>query len=325
MLCTNLWEDVVTFCVCLLEEVWIRLTEEFGPLRTCLLEEIDPLCADFLLDGADRHCSCLPEDVDPFCDDLLKGAGPLCNCLLWSVDLLCTCLLEGVDTICSCLLAGVDTFCLLERDWVCFLEDAEKFCDWVTGVVDPLGLEGGGKDVVANAGFEALALCLGGCAGAEEALLVTTADGFDELVEEGTGPVAWWGLGCSVREDATTELLSPTPSCLNGRTTEDGVFFSNTSCITSLSEDEGEDVGKVLLLVGGSRDVLVMVKCREGPCLLLDGLLRALVVVSSFWPSVLPSSSLLFLLLVPETVDACWLGVPASEIRSSSTAACLQQ
>lgn len=60
----------------------------------------------------------------------------------------------------------------------------------MTGVVDPLGLEGGGKDV-SYAGFEALALCLGGCAGTEEALLVTTADGFDELVEEGTGPVAW--------------------------------------------------------------------------------------------------------------------------------------
>jgi hypothetical protein len=58
-------------------------------------------------------------------------------------------------------------------------------------VVDPLGLEGCGKGVVANAGLEALALRLGGCARDEEALLATAAEGFDELLEEGTGSVAW--------------------------------------------------------------------------------------------------------------------------------------
>lgn len=84
------------------------------------------------------------------------------------------------------------------------------------------------------------------------------------------------------------------------------MFVSNTSCVTSLSEDEGDDDGKVLLLVGGGRDVLVMVMCTEGPWLLLDGLLRAVVIVSSSsWSWVFSSSSPLFLVLIPETADAC--------------------
>lgn len=44
---------------------------------------------------------------------------------------------------------------------------------------------------MAYAGLEALALYLGCCAGAEEALLVIAANDSDELAEEGTGPVAW--------------------------------------------------------------------------------------------------------------------------------------
>lgn len=83
------------------------------------------------------------------------------------------------------------------------------------------------------------------------------------------------------------------------------MFFRSTSCVTTLSEDEGEDDGKVLLLVAGGRDVFVMVMCKEGPWLLLDGLPRDVVIVLSPWSRLFPSSSLLFLLLVPETVDAC--------------------
>lgn len=59
------------------------------------------------------------------------------------------------------------------------------------GVLDPLGLAECRWGVVVNAGLEALVLCLGGCAGDKEALLATSAEGFDRLVEEGTGPVAW--------------------------------------------------------------------------------------------------------------------------------------
>jgi hypothetical protein len=43
---------------------------------------------------------------------------------------------------------------------------------------------------VGFAGFEALVLCFGGCVWGEEALLAKTAEGFVELMEEGTGPVA---------------------------------------------------------------------------------------------------------------------------------------
>ena len=59
------------------------------------------------------------------------------------------------------------------------------------GLFNPLGLAECGWGVVANPGLEALALCLGGCAGDEEALLATPVEGFDKLMEEGTGPVAW--------------------------------------------------------------------------------------------------------------------------------------
>jgi len=58
-------------------------------------------------------------------------------------------------------------------------------------VFDPLGLVECGLGVVADAGLEALVLCLAGCARGEEALLATLVEGFDKLVEEGTGPVTW--------------------------------------------------------------------------------------------------------------------------------------
>lgn len=57
-------------------------------------------------------------------------------------------------------------------------------------MVDPIGLGGDGEGIIGFAGLEALVLCLGGCVWGEEALLATTAEGFDELMEEGTGPVA---------------------------------------------------------------------------------------------------------------------------------------
>lgn len=44
--------------------------------------------------------------------------------------------------------------------------------------------------MVGFAGHEALVLCLGGCVWGVEALLATTAEGFDDLMEKGTGPVA---------------------------------------------------------------------------------------------------------------------------------------
>jgi hypothetical protein len=233
--------------------------------------------------------------------------------------------LEVADTIFSCLLEGVDGFCLLERACVDFLEDVELLCGWLPGVVDPLGLEGDGKGIVGIAWLEALVLCFGSCVWWEEALLATTAEGFDELMEEGTGPVESWGLGRSIREDATTYLSSPAPPCLSGEEESVGLFLSNTSCETRLSKDEGDDEGQVLLLVGGGRDVLVMVTCRGWLWLLLDGLLRAVVTVTSSWWWLFPSSSLLFLLVATETADTCWLDAPGPEIRSSSTAACLQE
>jgi len=54
-----------------------------------------------------------------------------------------------------------------------------------------MGLVECGLGVVADPGLEALVLCLGGCARGEEALLATLVEGFDKLVEEGTGPVTW--------------------------------------------------------------------------------------------------------------------------------------
>jgi hypothetical protein len=51
-------------------------------------------------------------------------------------------------------------------------------------------LEGDGKCIVRISGLEALVLCFGGCVWGEEALLATIAEGFDELMEEGTGLVA---------------------------------------------------------------------------------------------------------------------------------------
>jgi len=43
ILCTNFFAGVPTFCVCLLEAVWIGLAEGDEPLRTFLLKGVDPL------------------------------------------------------------------------------------------------------------------------------------------------------------------------------------------------------------------------------------------------------------------------------------------
>lgn len=105
---------------------------------------------------------------------------------------------------------------------------------------------------MADPGLEALVLCLGGCARGEEALLATLVEGFDKLVEEGTGPVTWCVLGCSIREDTTSDMLSP-----------GGPFLNTTSCVIRLSKHGSGDVGQIALLVGGRRDVFVMAMCTE--------------------------------------------------------------